>query len=255
MADLTLEILQNREKYPDDRVITLGDGEQVTVKQFRDALQPRSEFTRASEGWKRRESELQQAYDGAQAQNAQLLEALNKRGPDVTEKVRTGEISEADLLADPVLGPLVKKQQDGLARIEAAEARLKQHEDYVMTQEYTGKLAAVSQRYNTRYNADGKGEGFDQKGFLDFMLKTRTPDVDVAYRAYTADREADIRAQEAEARGLERGKATVVPHVPFGRRSRPVKPEGIPESFQDVTEEMLAADPDIQAAMDKDLTG
>jgi hypothetical protein len=263
MADLTLEILTNREKYPDDRKIVLGDGEEVTVKQFRDSLQPRAAFTEASEKWSRRERELtgrQTELEGAvTGLNQQLMEALNKAPASVT-RTATGGISPEDLLADPVLGPMYRELQATTANLAKVQKeygeRLEGHERYVLEREYRGKLGDLGSRYNSRFNTDGKGKAFDQAGFLDFCLQRKISDLDVAFDAWSRPDEIAQTTREAEARGEERGKANArVPVVPFGRRRAAVKPEGLPATIQEVTEEQIAADPDIQAAMEADAAG
>ena len=254
MADLTLEILQNREKYPDDREIVLGDGETVTVKQFRDALQPRAEFTRASEGWKTRERELQGAVEGL---SQQLRDAMTQQQVVAPAQPRpTGGISDEDLEADPVLGPIVKRLRVASERLESHEERLKGHESYVLEREYRGKLGDLAGKYNSRFNADGTGKAFDQKQFLDFCLQRKIADLDTAYDAWSRPDEISRVTAEAEARGEERGKQHArVPQVPFGRRRAAGKPDGLPTDFQSVTEEMIADDPEIREAMSKDQAG
>lgn len=258
MADLTLEIIRNKEKYPDDRKIVLGDGEEITCRELREQLQPRSEWTQEHEKWQRRERELQgdverhrEAVDGL---NQQLAAAMQQAPP--AARTPSGGISEEDLLADAVLGPLFKEQKRSQERLEAHEQRLAAHEKYVLEREYRGQLGTLASRHNTRFNADGKGTAFNQAKFLDFCLQRQISDLDVAYDAWSRPEELAQTTREAEARGEERGKAIArVPAIPFGRRRAPTKPEGLPASFQDVTDEMIADDPEIREAMEKDATG
>jgi len=254
MADLTYEILTNREKYPDDRKIVLGDGEEVTVKQFRDALMPKSDFTKQTETWAKKERELQQTVEGLNGRLAaeiQAREAAAAASGKPPEKP-AGGYTEEDLLADPVLGPIVKRLNDATSSLKAHEDRIKMHEDTWMRNQYTAQLADIGKRHNARFNADGKGQAFDQKAFLDYALSNQISNLEVAYQAFSRGDEVAASVKEAEARGVERGKqAAKVPVVPFGRRSGPTRPEGLPEgkTLDTLTDEEVAADPDMQRAM------
>jgi phage baseplate assembly protein W len=253
MADLTLEILTNKEKYPDDREIVLGDGEKVTVKEFRDRLQPRAEFTKASEAWKQKEGEYQRSVDGLQQQ---LRDALQTRPAEDLPRTPTGGITQEDLLNDPILGPLAKQLQEAVAKVEAHEARLGGHEKYVLEKEYRGQLFSLGDQYNRRYNPDGQGKAFDQKAFLDFTIQRGLTDLDAAYQAWSRPDEIAQVTKEAEARGEERGKSIArVPVLPFGRRRAPERPKDLPADFQSVTEDQIASDPEIIEAMEKDAAG
>lgn len=264
MADLTLEILTNKEKYPDDRKIVLGDGEEVTVKEFRDRLQPRAEFTKASEAWKRKEEALtrrqQELETSVAGLNQQLAEAMQDKPPVARPSNPTGSITADDLLADPVLGPIYRELQETKTLLtntkKEYDQRLEGHEKYVLEREYRGKIADLGSRYNSRYNPDGTGKAFDQADFLDFCIQRRIGDLDVAFDAWSRGAEIEYVSKQAEARGEERGKANArVPTIPFGRRRAPEKPSGLPASIQEVTEEQIAADPEIQAAMEADAAG
>src|SRR3989442_8042833 len=184
VADLTIDILTNKEKYPDAMEITLADGQKITVKQYRDALQPRAEFTRASEAWSKEKKDLEGAVQGLQGQLAQALEEAKKRGEPVKPAPGSdGKLTEDDLLADPILGPIVTRLKGATERLEAHETRLKQHEDTWLQTKYLGEITQIEKAHNTAFNADGKGKAFDRKGFLDYVLERRITDLDSAYRA------------------------------------------------------------------------
>jgi hypothetical protein len=261
MSDLTIEILHNREKYPDDAEITLASGEKVTVGQWRNAVLPKGDFTKASEGWSKKEreltgqqAELQQTVIGLQAQ---LREAMQQKPPTPAAERRDGQYSEEDILADPVLGPIARRLQTAEAkanaaaeRLEAHEKRMEGHEQTWQRAHYQAQLNSLGQRFNSRYNADGKGTPFDQKAFLDYAVERQVSNLDVAYDAFTREAELDLIRRESEARGEERGrKKAMVPAVPMGRRRGPVKPEGLPGSLQELTDEAIESDPEMIAAV------
>jgi hypothetical protein len=250
MSDLTDAILRDRTKYPDDRKIVLADGEEITVKELRDSLLPKADFTRASEGWSRKERELTSSVEGLQAQ---LAEALKTKAPAEVARTPAGGYSEEDLLGDPILGPIVRDLKATRTRLTEHEERMKGHEEYVMTREYKGQLASIASQHNARYNPDGTGKAFDQKAFLDYVVEKQTPNLDTAYSAWSRDDEIERVTRDAEARGEERGmKKAAVPNVPFGRRRAPLRDKDLPESLDKVTDEMLETDPDMQDALRAD---
>lgn len=247
MSDITSEVLHNREKYPDDAEITLADGQKVTIGDWRDAVLPKGDLTRASEGWSRKERELNQAVEGLQGQ---LARAMETRPAEIAPTRNNGQITEEDLLADPVLGPMAKRLQDATTRLTEHEGRLKQHEETWLRANYTSQLGVLGQRFNGRFNKDGKGKAFDQKAFLDYALEQGVSNLDVAYRGFTMDDELAMTTREAEARGEERGiKKGRVPTVPFGRRRGPTRPEGLPGSLQELTDDAVMDDPEMQRAI------
>ena len=263
MADLTLEILTNREKYPDDRKIVLGDGEEVTCKELRDTLQPRAEYTRASQGWASekqqltaRQQELENAYNATQAQLQQALAEREARGT-APARTASGGYTREELLADPVLGDIVREGDQAKAEIKQLRRELDEGKNYILRREYEARLETLGNRYNSRFNKDGKGKAWDQKAFLDHAINTNTSNLDVAYNSFTLEDEASARAKEAEERGYEKGlKQGKVPNIPIGRRRAPLSEKDLAgKSFQDISEEDIAADPEIQAAMYSDTAG
>jgi len=263
MSNLAVEILTNREKYPDGMEITLLDGSKTTVKDFRDHYNPRSEFTRASEGWAREKHQLVEAHQGLQGQLQDAQTQLAAALADRREPVRpSGEPSDDELLADPVLGKLVRRINTLTDKLETTEkatrdndARIQAGTQEIVRDRYLSQLGSIESRFNTRFNKDGKGKAFDRKGFLDYVIERGKvnplfTDLGIAYNEFTRDDEMTLTAKEAEERGIERGKTQArVPNIPFGRRRAPSKPQGLPETFGDVTEEQMADDPDIQRAM------
>ena len=261
MADLTLEILNNREKYPDDQEITLVDGSKMTVKQLRDQLQPRAEFTRASEGWSREKRQLEGSINGLQGQLSKLQTDLQaaiaeRDSRPVPAATRGNGPTEEELEGDPVLGPLVrnikavsKKLDDGLTRLGEHEARLKTHEDTWVKRDYMTQLANITAFHNGRYNKDGQGKAFDQKAFLDYAMERGIADLDVAYRSFSRDDEVGLAVKEAEERGAERARKERVPPIPGGRRSATPRSPELPESLDKLTDDQVLNDPLMQRAM------
>jgi len=255
MADRTYEILTDRVKYPDDQEITLVSGEKVTVKEFRDGLMPKSDFTKQSETWAKKERDLQANVEGLNGQLAAAIQAreaaaaaLNGRAAPVTPE---GGYTEDQLLNDPVLGPMMKGLKAATERLQSHEERIKMHEDTWLKNQYTGQLANLEGRWNARFNEDGKGVPFDKKGFLDRVIETGTTNLDLAFDAFSRPAEIERVTKEAEARGVERGKAARVPVVPIGRRSVRPRPEGIKDgdTVSSITDDQVLGDEEMQAAL------
>lgn len=266
--DLTLEILNNKEKYPDDRAIVLGDGETITCGELRDKLQPRSAFTQASQKWAERERELQAAHDGLSQQLAALQQQLQayqqQAAPPSSPTPGSVEERRSVLRQDPYFSVLMEEIDALKQEREAARQRLDMHERYVKTREYEARLGALESRWNSRFNKDGK-RPWDKRGFLEFVQKnpilsyngiTQTQDVDLetTYDKWAWNEEIGQREREAEERGFARGKQqATVPPMPFGRRrGTPQKSKDLPETFGAVTDEMLLQDPEIIEAMTRD---
>lgn len=268
MSNLAVEILTNREKYPDTMEITLLDGSKTTVKDFRDNFNPRQEFTRASEAWAREKQQLSQAYQGQQAQlqeaQQQLQQLMAERAARAGQSpLPAGDSSDDEaVLADPVLGKWAKKVNAAHEKIESLEKALRENDARIQAgatelirDRYNDQLSGLESRFNSRFNKDGKGKAFDRKAFLDYVIERGKvnplfTDLGIAYNEFTRADELTVTAKEAEERGIERGKQQArVPNVPFGRRSAPAKAQGLPETFAEVTEDQMANDPDIQRAM------
>lgn len=260
-----LEILNDRAKYPDEMVITLASGDEISVKDYRDQLQTRADFTRASQQWTQREQQYTQAIQGLQGQLNEATERLNAaladRGRPTVPTSPTSASSAAtleDLETDPVLGSLVKgiksmrEELAGVLRESKEHAtRLKGHEDAWVQRDYSVKLNELGQRFNTRFNKDGKGKAWDQKAFLDYCLPRQIVDLEAGYTAFTHAEELKAVEEEAEQRGIEKGKAAQrIAHLPDGRGARaPQRPKGLPERLQDLKDEDVLNDPEMRQAM------
>lgn len=256
MADLTYEILTDRTKFPDEQEMTLASGEKVTVKQFRDSLIPKADFTKQTETWARKERDLQANVEGLNSQLALAIQAreaaasaLNSRPASATTE---GGYTEDQILQDPLLGPMMKRLQAAEQAQTAHAERIKLHEDTWLKNQYVSQLATIEGRWNGRYNADGKGTPFDKKAFLDRVIETQTTNLDLAFDAFSRPAEIDAVRKESEARGVEKGRAAArVPVVPIGRRSARPTVQGLKEgdTLQDLTDDMVLADEEIQSAL------
>jgi hypothetical protein len=252
------DLMSNRQDFPDDMEIDLGNGRTTTVKDFRDQVMHKNDFNKASEGWKTERGRLEQGLDAAQQNLARAVaerdEATRNRQPepsDPTPPQRTGyRPSMKELEEDPVLGLLVDEVK--AARKELADFKqstqqtLTNHENTWTRQEMERTLGRL--RAN---DADLDPVAFNAYAQKYPVIDTARGLVDLekTYTNFANDRLLEKARKDGEERGYEKGKkAASVPHIPMGRRSVPKRPEGVPERTQDVKVEDVLNDPDIQAA-------
>lgn len=225
MADLTYDILTNREQYPDDAEITLSTGQKVTVKQFRDAVIPKADMTKLSEKWAGEKRQLEAATQGLQQQLADAA-----RAKEVRSGVPSGTLTEDDYLNDPVLGPIAR-------RLKAAEERVQFHEAAYLRHNYEAQLASFAK-------AD---PAFKKEEFLDFAIKRGIADLSLAHDLYTRPTAIKSAEDAAYERGVKKGKEEAsVPRIPTGSRRAP-KPAADAPGFLDL--DAAERDPEILQAL------
>ena len=265
MSDLTHQILTDRTAFPDDRKIILGDGQEVTVKEFREALMPKSDMTKLTEDWSRKERQLTDAYRGTEQQLRAAQQQLEQAVKDQQARTPanggtpTGQVDEEELARDPVLGPMYKRMLAAEKRAEEAHQQLGEHGKALKSYRDTWQLANFqSQLERLRANPEYKDVNFDE--FLTYsqrrpVLDTQSNNVDLesTMRNFNYNRAMQAAEARGEQRGVEKGKAAAaVPRVPMGRRRAAARPEGVPASFKDVDTDAVLADPDMQKYLDAD---
>jgi hypothetical protein len=164
-----------------------------------------------------------------------LAQAIEAKQPQATGS--NGALTWDDLDRDPVLGLLTKRLRDAEQQYKAHEQRLAMHEQRYLQERYTEKL-------NTFKFADET----DKRQFLDFAIQNQITNLDVAHKAYTADRAIQTAAKEAELRGVERGRKEASAPIPIGSR-RSIAPDAPPPKTLDEAHDRALNDPEIWAAM------
>jgi hypothetical protein len=167
-------------------------------------------------------------------------------------------MDDDELLADPVLGGIVRKLNATQAKLDEAVERVSQHDERLKTHEDTwtrrdivGRLGDIAERHHRRF-----GKPLDPQRLIGFALQRNVPDLEVAYRALTLDDAVAAASAEAEERGKQRGRRerhhSSSSGSPWGAPSvRPPHLGGV-ESLQELTDEQVLADPDIRRAMSGD---
>jgi len=173
-------------------------------------------------------------------------------------------MDDDELLADPVLGGIVRKLHatqakldEALTKVTAHDERLNAHEDTWLRNGYAHQLREIATYHNGRFNRDGKGKAFDQQQFLDYVLRRAQAnpanDLGVAYNEFARQDEFGLVAREAKERGRQQGQREGARSGssagPWGApRVRPPHLGGV-ESLQDLTDDQVLSDPDIQEAL------
>src|SRR5262249_2180833 len=226
--DIFLDVLTNREAYPDDRTIQVGD-RTITVKDFRDRYMPKSDHTRASQQWAEERSRHEQAVSGLRQQLAAEVAAREQAGTLQTDA--SGRMTYETLTRDPVLRLLT-------AKIDAHERALAQQQQTYGRDQYITKLRELKSR----------DKDLNEQELIDYAVKHQIVDMDVAHRSFTRERDIESAVKKAREEGVEEGKRTArLPHVPNGGKRSPSQPPAEPK-FGDV--EGAMNDPEILAAME-----
>jgi len=250
MAEINLEeLLTNREAYPDDREVVIGE-QKVTLKELRDRLIPKGEFTRATQRAaelerlaRQRDEELRQA----QLSLAQVLQARENAGQQ-TPTTPSGEVDWQVLQNDPLLRPLVQRleaaqrvAEAAAKRLEQAEARLAQHEQTYIADRYLQTLERLAQdhpnldRQQVLAKAAEIGQQWQQYG----------PDLRHVVTLLTHEDAVKQAREQGYHEGLSKGKEEArLPYLP-GTTRAPVAPQPSPFQSLDELEDAAARDPDI----------
>lgn len=168
--------------------------------------------------------------------------------------------TEEQLLADPVLGRIVKRLyrtesalEDATKKLNEHGERLEGHEATWLRSGYANQLREIAAHHNGRHNKDGKGKPFDQEKFLGFAIERGITDLGVAYRAFALGDDLRLAAEEAEERGRQRGRRERhhggSSGSPWGAPSIRPPHLGNISSLQELTDDQVLADPDIRKAL------
>jgi len=259
MPKIDPQDLYDKTKFPDDMEIrwTGADGEEhsMSIGDYRNKTGLKAEFTRHTEQLSGRQRELESQLQTAQQNLAAEIarrEATPARPNGAPTTAPVGQITTEELLQDPVLGPLYRELRESREELKTFKNEVAQRDQqYVTTwqrQQFTGQLERLR----------ATNPEFDEAGLLAYVQKRPVIDVErggqvdleATYRNFSYDTALKAAEARGEERGVEKGKkAAAVPRIPMGRRSAPERPAGAPATIQDVTEDMVANDPEMQKAM------
>lgn len=218
------KLYSDRTAYPDEMTIEI-QGEKMSLKDWRDGLGLKSEFTKHTQelSGKTRQMEqiLQQQQQREQALQAQLAQAMAARGVDPRNA------QDDDLAAyrtDPAFGPLVKLIEHQQSTIGQLAQRMQMDEISMNSYRYQQQLDKLKEK-----DAD-----LDTQQLAEFTrnLYSKGPDIDAAYRLHTEDKRFKKATEEAERRGYEKAKAEPpMPPQPGGRRGGSAPAPELPKDW------------------------
>lgn len=218
------KLYSDRAAYPDEMTIEI-QGEKMSLKDWRDGLGLKSEFTKHTQelSGKTRQMEqiLQQQQQREQMLQAQLAQAMAARGVDPRNA------QEDDLAAyrsDPAFGPLVKLIENQQGTIGQLAQRMQMDEVSMNTYRYEQQLNRLKE----------KDPELDTQQLAEFTrnLYSKGPDIDAAYRLHTEEKRLKKATDDAERRGYEKAKAEPpMPPQPGGRRGGSAPAPELPKDW------------------------
>lgn len=219
------KLYSDRTTYPDEMTIEI-QGEKMSLKEWRDSLGLKSEFTKhtqeLSSKQKQMEQILQQQQLKEQQLQAQLAQAMARQGIDP----RT--VEDDDLAAyrtDPAFGPLVKRYDAQQRLVEQLAQRLQMNEVSMATSRYQTDLNKLKEQDP---DVDVQQIANDTR-----ELWNKGPDVNVAYRLRTEEKRIKKAVEEAEKRGYEKAKSEPpMPPSVGGRRGGGAPPPDLPKDWE-----------------------
>ena len=216
------KLYSDKQTFPDEMTIELG-GEKMSLKEWRDGLGLKSEFTKHTQELsgkaKQQDAALQQAQQREQQLQAQLAQAMQRRG---VEPARAQDDDLSAYRQDPAFGPLVKLIEQQQGTIGQLAQRMQMDE-----------IAMNSHRYQTQLDKlKDKDPDLDTQALARYThdVYSQGPNVELAYRLHTEDKRFKKATEEAEKRGYDKAKAEPpIPPQPGGRRGAPANAPELPK--------------------------
>ena len=225
------ELYSNREKFPDETTIEI-QGEKMSLKEWRNSLGLKSEFTKHTQELSGKQKQMEQAFQQMQQREAQLQQqlaaAMQRQGVDPRHA------QDDDLAAyrqDPAFGPLVKLIEQQQGTITQLGQRMQMDEIAMSSYRYQQQLDKIKER-------DAEADPQEVARFTQ-QLYQKGPDVETAYRLMTEEKRLKKAVEEAEQRGYQKAKTEPpVPPQPGGRRGASA---GTPELPKDMDQRLALA--------------
>ena len=223
-------VLNNRKDYPDDMKVSMG-GQEVTLKELRDTLIPKGEFTKVTQQAAQEKSALEGQLRDATQQLAIALQRSGQAPAQTQDRL-------ADLAQDPTFGPLVQEVYQARRVLGEIANRQQQYELNQWTNQHLAALKEITT----------KDKDLNAQALVEFARTRGLTNLHDAYALQTRERDIDSARKEAEAKGYEKGKKEAsIPVIPTGRRTAPPG-QSLPETL-DAAAEAAKSDPDVLAAM------
>jgi len=252
------EIMDDKDKYPDDTKILLAEGSEVPLGELRGGYMKDGDYRRKTTDVanQRRQLETERVqFEQARMEAENQLTELAKQAilTKGNEPVARDELTDL-LERDPVAKALTAKLEAIAAKVGSLEEGLNtnketldQHAQTYVADQHRRVLAALKKQ------AGDRGLDFDEQGLIEYARNNSVHRLDHAYKLMEFDhivkRSVDTAREEAHKVGMEEGKkAATQPILPL-RRTAPLLPPDAPQTFEEAAEAALL-DPEILAHME-----
>jgi hypothetical protein len=237
------KLYSDKATFPDEMTVEI-QGEKMSLKEWRDGLGLKSEFTKHTQelSGKQRQMEtiIQQQQQAQQQLQGQLAQAMQARGVDPRNA------QDDDLAAyrsDPAFGPLVKLIENQQGTIGQLAQRMQMDEISMNSYRYQQQLDRLKE----------KDPDLNPQELAEFTraMYSKGPDIDTAYRLHTEDRRMKKLEADAEKRGYEKAKSEPpIPPQPGGRRGSGAPAPELPKDWNSRAALALQEfGPDLQEAL------
>lgn len=234
------EIYSDKATYPDTMEIDLGNGIKTSLKEWRNEMGPKSDFTQHTQQLAAQQRQTEAQLAQAQAQLANAL-AMTGQNPNAA----TGPRGKLDEYArDPLFAPLVEQINELRGELTQAKQVLGQHENQYWIGQHMKTISEIQAR-DPEYKDPARIQELTTRA-----MQLQNPNLDHVHQIMTRDRDLQKARQDGEAKGRELGKAEAsIPRIPTGMRSVPKPEANVPGVFSRDSETAAMADPEIAKAM------
>lgn len=234
------EIYSDKATYPDTMEIDLGNGVKTSLKEWRNELGPKAEFTQHTQqlAQEKRQTEAQLAQ--AQAQLANAL-AMNGQNPNAAR----GPVSKLQAYADdPLFAPLVEQINELKGELTQAKQVLGQHENQYWIGQHMKAISEIQSR-DPEFKDPARINELTTRA-----MQLQNPNLDHVHQIMTRDRDIQKAREAAQKEGYERGRQEAsIPRIPTGMRTVPKPEANVPGQFGRESEVAAMNDPEIAKAM------
>ena len=233
------EIYNDKSAYPDTMEIDLGNGVKTSLKEWRNEMGPKAEFTQHTQqlAAEKRQTEAQLAQAQAQLANALAMTGQNPnlaRGP-------MNKLAEYE--NDPLFAPIMGVINELKGELTQAKQVLGQHENQYWIGQHMKSISEIQAR-DAEFKDPQKINELTTRA-----MQLQNPNLDHVHQIMTRDRDIQRASEKAAKEAYERGKQeAALPRIPTGMRSVPKPDANVPGQFGRESEVAAMNDPEIMKA-------
>lgn len=253
MATL-LDIINDKEKYPDSTKMTLADGVESTVGDIRKGFMMEADYRKKTSDVSNQRKELDRKtteFESARAQAENQLEELAKEvlgqatGANRSHQPPHEDELMKELKANPIANALLSRIESLTSRIDANE---KTSSSLTETWKQRDQATLVNQHRRVLDYLKQNDPDLDTDALVRFARENYVPRLDIAYRVFTEEKRVKKAVDDAVGKAkkdtMEEAKRLAVqPTIPQ-RRPAVTLPKEAPATFDDAVEAALK-DPDV----------